>query len=357
MPFNFYDTHTLLLSIKELSPASTFLRDRYAPTNDATDIFTTTDVLAEYKDGSKRLAPFVAPRKGGVTMLRNGYTMKSYTPPNIAPRRTLTIDDLKKRGFGEALYSTLTPEERQRFILLDDATELDALIARREEAMTAEVMQSNGCIMKHIADDADVTDDMEIRFYTEGSNPAVYEPSIKWDQSTAKIIADLSVMARMLTSRGLPATELVCSPDVVDAIINNAEIQTLLNVRRYNLGDVAPVPLPAGAARVCNLNINGRLIDVISYDETYEDEDGELQQYIKKGNCILTAPACMRTLYGAVSQVEQSDGEFHTYAGRRVPKYISSAEGNTRSLTLTSCPLIVPNNKNPFVCASVLTLD
>ena len=47
MPFNFYDTHTLLMAVQQLTPAATFLRDRYFPTNDASDIFATDDVLVE----------------------------------------------------------------------------------------------------------------------------------------------------------------------------------------------------------------------------------------------------------------------------------------------------------------------
>ena len=31
MPFNFYDTHTLLMAVQQLAPAATFLRDRYFP--------------------------------------------------------------------------------------------------------------------------------------------------------------------------------------------------------------------------------------------------------------------------------------------------------------------------------------
>ena len=45
MPFNFYDTHTLLMAVQQLTPAATFLRDRYFPPNDASDIFATDDVL------------------------------------------------------------------------------------------------------------------------------------------------------------------------------------------------------------------------------------------------------------------------------------------------------------------------
>ena len=354
MPFNFYETHTLLMAVERLTPANSFLRDRYFPTNAASDVFATDDVLVEYKDGSKKLAPFVAPRKGGVTILRSGYTMERYTPPFVAPKRALSYDDLSKRGFGEALYTQLTPAQRQQTLILKDADELGEFITRREELMAAETMLTNGCIMKHIADDANVDDEMEIRFYNGDSNPAVYTPAVKWSDPSANIIADLGVMIRMLTSKGLRATELVCSPDVADAIVNNKQIKELLNNRRYEIGSVEPETLAPGAAIVAKLNIGGRIISVISYDETYTDDNGDDKQYIPSGKCILTAPACGRTLYGAVTQVEQADGEFHTYAGKRVPKYLSSAEGNTRSLTISSRPLLIPNHKNPFITADVL---
>ena len=63
MPFNFYETHTLLMAVEQLQPASTFLRDRYFPTNAATDIFATEDVLVEYRDGVRKLAPSWPPAR------------------------------------------------------------------------------------------------------------------------------------------------------------------------------------------------------------------------------------------------------------------------------------------------------
>ena len=44
MALNFFDTHTLLASVREITPARSFLLDRYFPTNTASDVFTTTDV-------------------------------------------------------------------------------------------------------------------------------------------------------------------------------------------------------------------------------------------------------------------------------------------------------------------------
>ena len=209
--------------------------------------------------------------------------------------------------------------------------------------MAAETMLTNGCVMKHIADDVDKADEMEIRFYSEASNPATYTPTAKWDATGGKILKDLEAMIRMLTKRGLRASDLVCSPDVADTIINDAAVQKLLDNRRIEIGNVA------------RLNVLGRIISVISYDLTYTDDEGNDKLYIPSGKCVLTAPGAGRTAYGAVSQVEQSDGEFHTYAGRRVPKYVSSAEGNSRTLTISSRPLMIPNNKNPFIVADVLT--
>ena len=353
MSLNFYETHNLLMAVEQLNPPTTFLKNRYFPTNGASDIFSTNDVLVEYKDGTKRVAPFVAPRKGGVTILRGSYEVQRFEPPFIAPRRVLTIDDLSKRGMGEALYTQLTPEQRQRALILKDVQELSEMITRREEAMAAEVLQTNACVMKHIADDADVYDEKYIKFYAGDTNPAQYTPSASWNKDYGGVLGDLGAMARLLTSRGLGATDLIVGSDVADAILANTEVQRLLDLKNYEAGRIDPSVLGNGATHIATLNAKGRHINVICYDEEYTDGSAT-KPYIDPKSVILTAPGAGRTLYGAVSQVEQSDGQFHTYTGMRIPKYLSNAEGNTRSLTLTSCPLLIPNNKNPFIVAKVL---
>ena len=135
----------------------------------------------EYKKGHKKAAPFVAPRKGGITILRDGYTMKRFTPSYIAPKRPLTIDDLKKRGFGEALYTKLTPQQRQGVIMLGDLDELRAMNMRRKEAMASEVIFTNGCVMDEYVDDLHNFEEKEVRYYDGEKNPAVYTPAATLD--------------------------------------------------------------------------------------------------------------------------------------------------------------------------------
>ena len=355
MPFNFYETHTLLMAVQQLTPATSFLRDRYFPTNDATDLFSTTDVIVEYRDGDRMIAPYVVPRKGGVTVLRQGYTASRVTPPYVAPKRMLTYDDLRNKGFGEALMQNLTPEQRQRTLLLRDAQELSAMITRREEQMCAEVMQTNACTMKHIADDEDEPLELKVQYYDGGSNPASYTPTGNWAATYDGIVGDIGAMIRMLTTEGLQATEIICGVDAADAILANDTIKELLNIRNYHVGEIIPESLPQGVANLGRIVANGHSINILCYEEQYKDyEDGETKYYIDAKNVIVTAPGAGRVAYGAVTQVEQSDREFHTYASKRVPKYVSNADGNTRTLTMTSRPIAMPVHKNPFIVAKVL---
>ncbi|MBE7727022.1 MAG: major capsid protein [Enterocloster citroniae] len=357
MAFNFYDTHTLLMSVKQLPPLHTFLLDRYFPTNAASDIFATDDVLVEYRKGSKKAAPFVAPRKGGITILRDGYTMKRFTPSYIAPKRPLTIDDLKKRGFGEALYPNLSPEQRQGVIMMGDLDELRNMNLRRKEAMAAEVIFTNGCIMDEYIDDLHNFEEREVRYYDGDVNPATYTPAADWDTNEAsgrQMLNDVAAMISMLTSRGLPATEVLVSPDVADVVLANEWIMKLLDNRRYEMGGVSPELLPSGASKICRLNIKGRMIDFLSYEDTYTEVDGTVKPFIPAGMIAVCAPNAGRTVYGAITQVEQADGEFHTYAAVDVPKYLSDAAHNVRELMLSSAPLCMPNNENPFITAKVL---
>lgn len=357
MAFNIFDTHHLLASVQQLPPLHTFLLERYFPTNAATDVFATNDVLVEYKKGNKKAAPFVAPRKGGITVWRDGYEMKRFTPSYIAPKRTLSIDDLSKRGFGEALYSQLTPAQRQGVLILGDLDELRDMNARRKEAMAAQVIFTNGCIMEEYADDFNTFEEKEVRYYEGETNPATYTPTGNWDTTVEggkQIMADLAAMISMLTTRGLACTEFIFAPDVADVFLANEYIQKLMDNRNYHIGGVDPQLLPSGVAKIARLNVKGRMVDILLYEDTYTEVDGTVKSFVPAGMIAAAAPAAGRTVYGAITQVEQADGQFHTYTGTDVPKYISDAAHNLREVQLTTAPLCMPNNENPFIAAKVL---
>ena len=116
---NIYQTKTMLAAVNQMTPATAFLRDRYFPSA-AGDQFPTEEVLIEYKDSTgKKLAPVVLPRKGSISVEREGYTTEKMVPPLVAPSRALTIDELNKKGFGEDLSFCWRARECGYKVLLD----------------------------------------------------------------------------------------------------------------------------------------------------------------------------------------------------------------------------------------------
>ena len=238
-----------------------------------------------------------------------------------------------------------------------DLRELDEATTRREEIMAAETLINSKCVLQQWnGTDYTTADPVTIQFYTGGTNPYQYTPAKGWDTTDGAILQDLQQMILMLTQKGLAAEELVVAGDVADAIINNPTMQKLLDINRMNLGGIAPLELPEGAAHIGTLNVFGKMIKIISYVETYENDEGTITPYIPAGTVILTAPGAGRGLYGAVTQLEW-DGEFYSYPGRRVPKYLPNPTTNVRSLTLSSCPILIPKNKGAWISAKVTGLN
>lgn len=356
MSINIYQTQTMLAAMQLMPKRPTFLRDRYFPTTDK-DIFVTEDVLVEYKDEkSRKLAPCVVPMKGGIPVAREGYKTIRYTPANVAPERTLTIDDLNKKQFGETLFSNKAPAAREGAILGEDIKDLGELIDSREEYMAAQTLFNNGYSLKHYADKYGSSnyEEFKIQFYDGATNPAVYTPSAKWDKDSELIIRDFYNMAKMLKKRGLSAADAIFGDDVADVLLNNTYIQKLMDNRRLDLVSINPAELPNGVTSYGKINCFGITLELLCYSEIYVDEVGQEQTFVPAGKIAVTAPAMGRTLYGAVTQMEETDRAFHTYPARRVPHVTTNIKDSIRTLTEKAKPLTVPNFQNSSIVATVL---
>lgn len=354
MPNNIdiFDSYYLAGVIEEIVPKKSFFRDRYFPTG-AGDIFGTNKVLVEYKDGDRRMAPFVVEGAGDTPIDRGGYFVMEFAPPMLAPSRLLTQDDLKRRGFGEAVLSTSTPAERARALQMKDLIELDARIARREEWMCSQVMINNAVDLVEYADNQVVGIPRRLQFYDQATTHA-FTPQVQWDAAGGDLMGDVQAMCDLLMERGLPATDLVIGGEVANFIRDNATIQGLLDNRRYELGNIKPQEMYPGVAWMGQLNFGGYILDVWVARETYVADNGLSALYFPTDAAMVTAPSCGRLLYGAVTQIEP-DREFHTFTGKRVPKYVVNEDKDVRKLRLAAKPLAAPANMSPFIYAANVT--
>jgi len=352
MPYNIdlFDTYYMIGMMQEVVPKQTFFRDRYFPTNPSVDVFAADKVLVEYKDGDRKMAPFVVPRAGDIAIARAGYEVSEFEPAHILPSRILTLDDLNRRGFGEALYAGSTPAERAVALQLQDLTDLDNRISRREEWIASQTMINNGCSMVAYIDNQTTGQIYDIFYYDKtGSNPALYTVSDEWD-NMGNFWSDVETMCAQLADRGLPVLDLVVGSDVGQYIQTDEKTSKRLDNRRSEFGTIAPKNLSPGVSWLGRLNFGGFELDIFSVRETYVDTNGITQKYFPSKSAMVTAPNCGHMMYAQITQIEL-DNEFHTFAQTRVPKFIVDRDKETRKLRLGSRPMAAPNQKTPWIYA------
>ena len=352
---NFFDTYMLMAITEEIVHTPTFFKDRYFPTGD-NDIFAADKVLAEYRKGDRQMAAFVSPRAGDIPVGRQGYEVHEYQPAYIAPSRLLTVDDLQKRGFGEALYANSTPAQRAARLILQDQTDLDLRIRRREEWMCAKVMVDNECTMQEYIDDKTEGEKLYVKFHN-GNSDHKFTISKKWDAAGITFLdvrADVRAMCKELTRRGLPAVDLVLGVDVADVLLAIDELRELLDKNSgISIGSIyEELSAYEGVSFMGRLNFGGYTLNLISVDETYVDETGKDASYFPKDAAMVTAPACGHTMYGQITQMDFGSSVLTTHTGIRIPKLVVDQDKDLRKLRLATRPLAAPKNYCPYIVAA-----
>lgn len=349
---NLFNTYVLMAILEEQVPRVGFFQDRYFPTG-AGDIFKADKVLTEYRDGDRKLAAFVAPRVGDIPMDRRGYEIHEYQPAYIAPSRVLTIDELGKRGFGEALYSADTPDTRAARIMAQDLVDIEARIVRREEWMCAQTMIENGCTMQESIDAKTKGQELVVRFY-DGESDHTYTVADKWNADGGDFFGDVKAMCRLLSRRGLAAADLLLGSDAADAVLNLEKLQKLLDRNSGIITGTIRQTLSAydGVAYMGTINFGGFELNLISVDEEYMDDNGKTAKYFPATSAMVTAPGCGHLMYGQITQIDFGSTAFSTYAARRVPKVFVDQDNDIRKLRVGTRPLAAPRNRTPYIYAA-----
>lgn len=342
---DFFDTYYLAGMAEEIVPETTFFRDRYFG---ETDEFATDKILVEFMDGDRKIAPFVDPRAGDIPVDRDGYELHEFEPPMIAPSRLLTMDDLRKRGFGEALYANSTPADRARALQIRDMNELTRRIVRREEWMAAQTMINNGITVQEYID-ADTTGrSLPIYYYDHtGSNPGIYTVSPVWT-TFALMQADVIAMCDSLAESGLPATDLVLGSTAWATIKQFTDLQALLDKRHEFIGDLEARIAYPGVSHVGQLDFDGYMLNIFVARERYVADNGAATSFFPAKSAMVTAPGCGKRYYGAVTQIPYGSDEPETFTGQRIPKLVVDQDKDIRKLRLASRPLTAPKNKAPW---------
>ena len=350
MKLDILSTHIMIALVDEIVPETSFFKDRYFPTG-ARDIFKADKVLVEYRRADLLMAAFVEPRAGDISVDRRGYEISEFAPPYIAPSRILSTDDLTKRGFGEALLPNSTQAERAMRIVIEDMTDLDRRISRREEWMCSQVMITNGCEMQQYIDAQTEGEKLRIRYY-EGETDHEYTVAQKWDSPLGRFFNDVESMCWKLAKRGLTAADLILGSQAAQAVCDIEKVQKLLDNRNMTFGSLAPkVQEYAGIAYIGSLNFGGFQLNIFNVLHSYVNDSGTAVPFFPATSAMVTAPGCGRMMYGQVTQIDYGKEIHSTHAAPRIPKLTVNQDKDIRKLRLAARPLAAPNNASPYVYA------
>ncbi|WMJ88870.1 major capsid protein [Anaerocolumna sp. MB42-C2] len=338
-----YTTREMLDALEQTPPVRTFLSRTFFPGNN-THVAETIEI--DVKKGKRKMAPFVAPRRGGKVMVREGFKTNIIKTPKISPERPITIDDITKRTIGENTYSRRTPEEREDELLAKDMTDLQEAIERRKEWEAREVLLFGKF---HVLDEEE---GLDVQVDYNFTNREILAGTETWNSDTSDPVALLKVKRRLIIKKtGVAPDTLIMASDAAEAFMKHPKVKEAMDIR--NLKNVVLEPQIIDPALTFLGKISDLGCEIYSYDEWFLDDDGEEQPMIPNGTVIMANAKGIGTFeYGAVTQLEE--GNYKTYEAEVVPKTWADNENEVKKLRMTSRPVPRPDDVDSWYVLVVL---
>lgn len=347
------ETYKLVKTVKKMYPVVQFLKDRYFPDG---PVYYSEKALIEFKKKGRKIAPFVIPLVNGIVMEKDGYRTDIVDAPYIAPKRVITAKELEQKAFGESPESGRSPEQRENELESEFIDDNRISILRRHEKMCADILLTGQVIMKHYATAEDAAkgenyDFKYLRFY-EGEFKNKYKFTKKFkDMTTSEKIQEFYKMATVLRKRGVRATDIVMTSDVSMLLMSDKDFLEFYNKAKVNIGEINPTELPDGVVSNGSININGVVMTLFTYDEIYEDLDGEEKAILPAGTIAFLQPNMGTTVYAQVTFYTK-DG-FKSYAEKIVPRLVGDEKSNMAEVQVFSRPVMYPNDMDGWLVANI----
>ncbi len=347
------DTYKLINAVKKMYPVVQFFKNRYFPDG---KVYYSEKALVETKKKGRAVAPFVIPVVGGIAVESEGYRAMEIEAPYIAPKKVITAAQLEKKAFGESPESGRTPAQRENELEAEYMDDLRKSVLRRHELMCAELLLTGKVLMKHYANGDDAAKGINydlkyLQFYDkEFKNRYTFSSSFK-DMSASLKIQEFYKMASKLRKRGIRATDIVMASDVSMELMSKDDFLKFYDIAKVDFGDIKQTELPEGV--VCNgrININGVVMTMFTYDEAYEDLDGQEKPFIPAGTILFLQPGMGETVYAQVTFF--SGGSFKSYAEKIVPRFVGSEKENTAEVQVFSRPVPYPYDWEGWLVANI----
>lgn len=133
--------------------------------------------------------------------------------------------------------------------------------------------------------------------------------------------------------------------------MTNKDFLEFYDLAKVDFGDIKQSELPEGVACNGRININGVVMTMFTYDEYYEDLDGQEKAMLPAGTIAFLQPKMGETVYAQVTFY--SKGGFKSYAEKIVPRFVGSERDNAAEVQVFSRPVPYPYDWDSWLIANI----
>lgn len=345
---NYYDPKFLRGVIKKTLPLRLFFRTRFFT---STLTFPTEKVSFEFAADKRRLMPYATARGGAVPIDREGYQLKTFTPPLLSGSRAITNDTIATKVLGESEWNSgITPDDRAAMIATQDLKDLQDALYLKEEYMCARIKQ-----------DGKLEYDLNGSHYVldyECPNIETVKAADRWTENF-DLFGFLKDACNELRKEGINPDMLILGQKASNALVNNKAFKDYI-LSRNNLITMPPNPadLERGLNYICQIHAPGINLGVYEYLEYYYDEAAKTSKPLMDDTTAILQSSRENNmmLYGAITYIPEHSDDYVTIMDEYVPYTVTDRDPPLKKLVLTSRPLPMPiDNASWAVFKNVVT--
>ena len=334
MELELYDSATLLRVVQspDFGENLTFLRDNFYPLE---QFSTDEKIYFDQIDRNRRLAPYVSPVHAGKVMEEQGYSTRVFTPPYVKPKHVVDPNKQFRRRAGEAIGGSLTPMQRRDLAIRMNLEEEDAAIQAREEFQCSE-----GIRLGQVTVTGEGYGTVVLSFGRHADLTVTLTGDNRWGEVDGTPLADIEAWALTLRQRGRGAIArdvLLGSGAItlLKASLDADEKKALFDSLRGGESDMELGPRVAEKVK-----FEGQLGDfrLWSYQDTYQDEDGNEQEMWPEHSVALIS----RALQGTRAYAAVRDPRAGMQSLRAYPKNWYEEDPPMEFTMTQSAPLMIP---------------
>lgn len=285
----------------------------------------------------------VAPRKNEATL----YTNKKFKPPIFDEEGHISAYDMIQRQPGQNPFASpdyAAIAVRQSFAIF---RKLEMKIRRAIELMASQVLQTGQLTLTDAAGAAQYT----LNFQPKATHIKTVTTTWALDGSTGDPLADLGDLAAVVRRDGkMEPKRLTFGDSAWQRFLANAKVQKALDVRRLEVGNVAPESRGQGATFQGWVWIGHYRFELWTYDGFYKHpQSGVLTPYVHTDKVIMLGDGRLDLTYGAIPILVAPDKRVMPFLPPRI-------SGVGRGLDLTTNAWVTPDNKHVMVSAGTRPL-